>query len=153
MEWLLAVGLAIFAGLVLFFSGRLRQRYGSLRPSETVTQSYERFILDPDLAYYSSGPEACPVALIGIDKELILDETVWTRRHFRMETFREPIRDMQRHALSTMQTLHGFEIADQQGRRIGTWFSVLNVRTTIKALEGNRIRIDPPPSVSASDGP
>ena len=44
-----------------------------------------------------------------------------------------------------METLHGFEIVDQQDRRIGTWFSVLDARTTVKMLKDNQVRVDTPP--------
>jgi hypothetical protein len=60
---------------------------------------------------------------------------------------------MQGAALSMMQTLHGFEILDQQGRRIGTWFSVLDVRTTIKLLKDDRVRVDPPPLPATAETP
>jgi hypothetical protein len=144
------VGLAILGGLVLFFSGRLRERYGSLRASEAVTRAYEKYQLHPELNYYISGPDVCPRAVIGIDRRLLLDSDLWKQRDFDAETFRETVRNMQSMALSTMQMLHGFEIVDQQGRRVGTWFSVLDVRTTVKMLKDNRIRVDTPPSVAES---
>ncbi len=150
---LLVIGLAILGGLILFFSGRLRERYGSLRPSESVTRAYEQHELNPDSTYYSSGPDVYPHAVIGIDRSLILDSDLWKQRNFDPETFRETIQNMQSRALSTMQMLHGFEIVDQQGRRVGTWFSVLDVRTTIKMLKDNRIRIDTPPLPSVAESP
>jgi hypothetical protein len=150
---LLVIGLAILGGLILFFSGRLRERYGALRASESVTRAYEQYQLHPDLNYYISGPDVYPRAVIGIDRRLLLDSDLWKQRDFDAETFRETIRNMQSNALSTMQMLHGFEIVDQQGRRVGTWFSVLDVRTTIKMLKDNRVRIDPPPLPSVAESP
>jgi flavin-binding protein dodecin len=150
---LLVIGLAILGGLILFFSGRLRERYGALRASESVTRAYEQYQLHPDLNYYISGPDVYPRAVIGIDRRLLLDSDLWKQRDFDAETFRETIRNMQSRALSTMQMLHGFEIVDQQGRRVGTWFSVLDVRTTIKMLKDNRVRVDPPPLPSVAESP
>ena len=150
---LLVIGLAILGGLILFFSGRLRERYGALRASEIVTRSYEQHELNPDSTYYISGPDVYPRVVIGIDRRLMLDSDLWKQRDFDPETFRETIRNMQSMALSTMQMLHGFEIVDQQGRRVGTWFSVLDVRTTIKMLKDNRVRVDTPPLPSVQDGP
>jgi hypothetical protein len=145
---LVVIGLAILGGLVLFFSGRLRERYGTLKTSESVTRAYEHGAFDPELVYYTSGPDVCPRAVIGIDRRYDLASDLWKKRDFTAETFREIVQSMQGDALSTMQMLHGFEILDQQGRRIGTWFSVLDVRTTIKMLKDNRVRIDPPPAAS-----
>jgi hypothetical protein len=153
VKLLLVIGLAILGGLILFFSGRLRERYGALRASESVTRAYEQYQLYPDLNYYISGPDVYPRAVIGIDRRLLLDSDLWKQRDFDAETFRETVRNMQSMALSTMQMLHGFEIVDQQGRRVGTWFSVLDVRTTIKMLKENRVRVDPPPLPSVKDGP
>jgi len=153
VKLLLVVGLAILGGLILFFSGRLRKRYGALRASESVTRAYEQYQLHPELNYYSSGPDFYPRAVIGIDKRLLLYSDLWKQRDFDPETFRETIRNMQSMALSTMQMLHGFEIVDQQGSRIGTWFSVLDVRTTIKMLKDNRVRVDLPSLPSASEKP
>jgi hypothetical protein len=153
IKLLLVIGLAILGGLVLFFSGRLRERYGALRASESVTRAYEQYQLHPDLNYYISGPDVYPRAVIGIDRCLLLNSDLWKQRDFNSETFRETVRNMQSRALSTMQMLHGFEIVDQQGRRVGTWFSVLDVRTTVKMLKDNRVRIDTPPLPGVSENP
>lgn len=150
---LLVIGLAILGGLILFFSGRLQERYGSLQASESATRAYEQYELDPDLKYYISGPDVYPRAVIGIDRRLLLDSDLWKQRDFDPETFRETVLNMQSRALSTMQLLHGFEILDQQGRRIGTWFSTLDTRTTVKMLADNRVRVDPPPLPNVPDGP
>ena len=153
VKLLLVIGLAILGGLILFFSGRLRERYGALRASEGVTRAYEQYQLHPELNYYISGPDVYPRAVIGIDRRLMLDSDLWKQRDFDPETFRETVGNMQSMALSTMQMLHGFEIVDQQGRRVGTWFSVLDVRTTIKMLKDNRVRVDPPPLPSVAESP
>lgn len=145
---LVVIGLAILGGLVLFFSGRLRERHGTLKTSESVTRAYEHGAFDPELVYYTSGPDVCPRAFIGVDRRLTLTPDLWKKRDFDPEAFREIVQSMQGNALSTMQILHGFEILDQQGRRIGTWFSVLDIRTTIKMFKDNRVRIDPPPAAS-----
>jgi hypothetical protein len=147
------VGLAILGGLILFFSGRLRERYGTLRASQSVTRTYEQCERPPDLNYYTSGPDAYPRALIGIDRRFVLDSDLWKKRDFDPETFRETIQNMQGAARSTMQTLYGFEILDQRGVLVGTWLSVLNVRTTIKTVQDNRVRIDPPTLPDRSEKP
>ena len=150
---LVVIGLAILGGLVLFFSGRLRERHGTLKTSESVTRAYEHGAFDPELVYYTSGPDAYPRAVIGIDRRFVLDADLWKKRDFDPETFRETIRNMRGAALSTMQTLHGFEILDQRGVLVGTWFSALNVRTTIRTIRDNRVRIDPPALPDHSEKP
>ena len=141
----LVIILAISTGLLLLIFGRFRKRYGTLRPNGAVTRAYEQYQLNPDLIYYSSGSDVYPHALIGIDRCFHLVSDLWKQRDFDPITFRDTIRNMQNRALSTMETLHGFEIVDQQVRRIGTWFSVLDVRTTVKMLKDNQVRVDTPP--------
>jgi hypothetical protein len=150
---LVVIGLAVLGGLVLFFSGRLRERYGTLKTSERVTRAYEHEAFDPELVYYTSGPDVCPRAVIGIGRRFVLDSGLWKQRDFDPETFRETVRNMQGMALSTMQMLHGFEILDQRGALVGTWFSALNVRTTIQTIQDNRVRIDPPALPDHSEKP
>jgi hypothetical protein len=149
----LIVILAVSTGLLLLIFSRLRKLYGTLRPNGAVTRAYEQHQLDPDLIYYSSGSDAYPRALIGIDRHFILTSDLWKRRDFDPATFHETIRNMQSSALETLQTLHGFEIVDQRDRRIGTWFSLLDARTTVKMLKDNQVRVDPPPLPAASAGP
>jgi len=141
----LVIGLTLLVGLILFFSGRLRERYGELRPSGLVTRTFERYELNPDMVYYTSGSDVFPHALIGIDRHFILDSDQWKKRDFNPETFREMIQNMQAGAQSCMRTLHGFEILDQRNLMVGSWFSLLDARTTIKMLADNRIRVDTPP--------
>jgi hypothetical protein len=145
--------LAVLTGLPLLVVGRLREYYGTLRPNGAVTRAYEQHQLSPDLIYYSSGSDAYPHALMGIDRHFHLVSDLWKQRDFDPVTFRNTIRNMQSRALSTMETLHGFEIVDQRDRRIGTWFSVLEVRTTVKMLKDNQVRVDTPPLPRASEGP
>jgi len=141
----IVIGLTLLVGLILLFSGRLRERYGTLQPSSIVTRAYERYELNPDLVYYTSGSDAFPCALMGIDRRFSLVSELWKQRDFSPETFRETVRNMQTGALSSMRMLHGFEILDQQGRAVGTWFSLLDARTTVRMLSDNRVRVDTPP--------
>lgn len=141
----LVIGLAVLVGLILFFSGRLRERYGMLRVDGAVTRTYERYQLNPDYVYYTSGSDVYPRALIGIDRRFHLDSDQWKKREFTPETFREMIQNMQTGAQSCMRPLHGFEILDQRGQMLGTWYSLLDARTTIKMLSDNRVRVDTPP--------
>jgi hypothetical protein len=145
VTFLLITGLAVLVGYLLFFPGRLRSRYGTLRPNGAVARAYEHYQLDPGLVYYISGSDACPRALMGLEQRFVLASDFWRRKEFNPEIFRETIRDMQTGALTSLQPLHGFDILDHQKQPVGTWFSVLGIQTTIKMLPNNRIRVDTPP--------
>jgi len=139
------VGIAILVGGILFFSGRLQSHYGSLRSNEAVTRAFEHYELNPDLVYYTSGPDAHPRTLMGINRNLVLADGLWKRKDFTPETFRGTIRDMQTEALASLEPLHGFDILDHRQHPIGIWYSALDVRTTIQMLNENQIQIDTPP--------
>jgi len=139
------VGIAILVGGILFFSGRLQSHYGTLRTNEAVTRAFEHYELNPDLVYYTSGPDAYPLVLMGIDRHFVLAAGLWKRKEFNPETFRETVRDMQNKALASMEPLHGFDILDHRHHPMGVWYSALDVRTTIQMLKENQIQIDTPP--------
>jgi len=139
------VGIAILVGGILFFSGRLQSHYGSLRSNEAVTHAFQHYEFNPDLIYYTSGPDAHPCALMGISRNFVLAPGLWKRKEFTPETFRETVRDMQNKALASMEPLHGFDILDHRQHPMGVWYSALDVRTTIQMLKENQIQIDTPP--------
>jgi hypothetical protein len=145
VTFLLITGLAVLVGYILFFPGRLRSRYGTLRPNVAVTRAYEHYQIDPDVVYYISGSDAYSRALMGLERRFVLASDFWRRKEFNPETFRETIWNMQTKALTSMQPLHGFDILDHQGQPVGIWFSALGIQTTIKMLPNNRIRVDAPP--------
>ena len=153
LKLMLIAGVAAGVGFILFFSGRLQSHYGTLRPNSEVTRAYEQYRFDADMVYYSSGPEDCPRALIGIVKDFTLDADLWKQRQFNPETFRATVRNMQTGALSALQTLHGFDIVDHRNGFLGTWFSPLDTRTTIQILGNGRIRMDTPPPYEGAPTP
>lgn len=150
---LVAAGLAIIIGIALFFSSRLQEHYGRLHPDEAVTQSYARHEIDPQLVYYTVGSDSHPRVLMGIDRRITLASDDWRRRDFTPKSFSETVGDMERLAMTSMRQLHGFEILDQRGRRMGTWFSAIDVRTVIRMLDDGRLRIDTPFLPSTAEEP
>jgi hypothetical protein len=81
----------------------------------------------------------------GIDRHYVLASDLWKQREYDPETFRDAVQAMQAESLTAMQPQHGFDILDQQGRPVGTWFSVLGVQAIVKMLPNNRLRVDTPP--------
>ena len=102
IKFLLLLGLIALVGLALILSGRQRADYGSIRPNGGVTEAYEQYQLDPELIYFTSGPSACPRAVIGLDRRFVLASDLWQQRTFNPETFRETVRDMRANALISM---------------------------------------------------
>jgi hypothetical protein len=106
--------------------------YGSILPSNEVTQTFERHQINPDLDYYFSGPEESPDVIIGVNKTYSLDSTLWTKIAVTPEALQEAISSMQSLASEEEVALHGFTILDDKGIPIGVWYSPLDNATYVK---------------------
>ena len=120
-------------------------RYGELRPSQEATGAYTSFRVDPEKNYYSSGPDFYPNALMGIDKAWTVESDLWKKRELTDASIRELVLNMQSKAMEQMASLHGFDVVDDKGWKIGDWYSILGLNITIKVTEGKRVAITTPP--------
>jgi hypothetical protein len=132
---LLAVGYWRFAG----------RSYGALRPSREATVAYESFRVDPGRNYYFSGPDLAPNAIMGIDKSLNVGPDLWKKLDPATQGIRRIVEGMNARALEHGATLHGFDILDGKGARIGDWFSIPGLHIVIRTGGGNRVLVSTPP--------
>jgi hypothetical protein len=141
-----AILIIVLAGLILavwrFSSGR----YGKLRPSREATNAYESFRVDPARTYYSSGSYIYPNALMGIDKSWVLESDLWKKRELTGEGMKELVLNMQSRAQEQMAMLHGFEMIDDKGGKIGDWFSILGLNIMVKVTGEKRVVVTTPPT-------
>lgn len=145
MKDIVLLGIAAAAAMVLYLR-RIGGRYGKIRPSSDVTDAYERFQADPNRNYYISGSDACPSAIIGIDKAWTLESDLWKARDLDAQDLKELVQSMQSRAMELNTTLHGFDIYDHRGRKIGDWFSILGFHVTVKMAGEGRVIISTPPA-------
>jgi hypothetical protein len=144
LELAIAVVIAAvcFVGLVIL---RRNAQYGKIRPSKAVTDAYGDFRVDPGKKYYFSGPEAHPNAIIGIDNEWRLDADLWKAVALDSGRMKEMIEGMRSKALERNLALHGADILDHYGKKVGDWFSVLGIDPTVRAKGWDRLDIETPP--------
>ena len=135
---------AVLAVIVLHwrFSGG---SYGRLHPNGEVTNAYESFQTNPHRNYYLSGPESYPHALMGIDRDWTLLSDLWKRIDFTSGRRKKLVRGMQTKAQENLVCLQGYDILDEQGRKIGDWFSLPGIHVVIRIKGGNRVEISTPP--------
>lgn len=138
----LAVVLIFF---VILFARRAGAAYGSIRPNRSVTGNFESHRVKTDLTYYLSGSETYPNAIIGVDKRLTLESSLWKQRDFTPEELGELVRRMQARADEHDQVLDGFDILDSEGKYIGEWFSLPGITVMVKMESENRVKISTPP--------
>ncbi|MCK9274047.1 MAG: hypothetical protein M0P57_03050 [Syntrophales bacterium] len=120
-------------------------RYGRLQASETVLESYTSFRVDPDKNYYTSGSDAYPNALMGIYKDWSLESDLWKKRNLIDSGMQELVLNMQQKAAEKMLFLHGFDVLDNRGGKIGDWYSVSGLHIIIKVSGEKRVSITTPP--------
>ena len=146
------VVLAVLAvlGLALWrFSGG---RYGRLRPSREALEVYGAFRVDPGREYYTSGPDAWPHAVLGLDRSWVLESDLWKRRDLDVQGMQTLVEGMQARAMERLAFLEGFEILDDRGAAIGSWLSVPGWNIVIRITGERRVEISTPPIDAGSQG-
>jgi hypothetical protein len=131
-------------GFIILFGRRVRANYGSIRPNGKVTDSFESYEVKPDLIYYFSGAETAPTAIIGVDKRLTLDSQLWKMIEVTPEKLETLVQNMKATVAEHDETLHGFDILDNQGKYMGEWFSMLGIHVVVKMGKENNLAITTP---------
>jgi hypothetical protein len=144
IQILIALGIiAIF--LITMVIWRVGARYGKIRPSRDVTEAYDRFRVDPNLNYYISGSAVYPNAIIGIDKAWTLEPGLWKKNDLSSQDMKELVQNMRAKSAERTLTLHGFDIFDNRGRKIGDWFSIMGLIMTVEITGEKRVIVYTPP--------
>jgi hypothetical protein len=139
IEFLIAVVIIIIA-LIVLAAQRVGGRYGKISPSREATAAYERFQVAPGQNYYISGSDLYPNAIMGIDKSWTLESDLWKEKALDSQGMKILVQNMQSKSMEQNRILHGFDIFDNRGEKIGDWFSVLGISTTVK-ITGERTAV------------
>ena len=143
MQILFVILLAAIALIILikrFSSGR----YGSLRPSLETTASYVAFRVNPEMAYYLSGSDVYPNAIIGINRSWTLDTDLWKPLAMDSNTLKGLIENMKAVGLGSGIIPYGYEIFDDRTGKIGDWFSLPGQNVTVWLRGENRFQLSTP---------
>ena len=141
---IIVTGAAIAAVLILLLWRLSSGAYGKLSPSSEVTLSYKSYHVDPDSNYYISGSDDFPNAVIGIDKSVTLDSDLWKGINPTPESMKSLIGNMSLRAAEKTQSLQGYDILDDKGRKIGSWFSPPGMDVMIKSSKEGGVMITTP---------
>jgi hypothetical protein len=136
--WVLAIGIALLMTGVLLTgcSAAAFQKWAMFKASDDAKKSFESYTLNPAYKYYYSGPDAGPIALLGVKKELILEPAdFWKPIKSPME-LKQAVVDMESRLRGLNQYAWGFDIVDRQNNKIGIWYSIPKATTTV--LEKNK---------------
>lgn len=137
----LAVAATLFIAYWRFSCGC----YGKLRPSSEATVAYESFWVDSGRNYYSSGPDLYPNAIMGMNKSRAVVSDLWKKQDLTAEGMKRLVENMRARAMEQGASLHGFDILDEKGVKIGDWFSIPGLNIMIRTEGENRVVVSTPP--------
>ena len=112
-------------------------RYGKLKRDREANRTFQTYKVLPGHKYYTSGLANIPYAIIGIDEKYTLRKGMW--HEVKLTT------PMLRNWVSKMDNLYGYPpygsiILDDEGKRLGIWYSSKQW-TTVIIEENNEIAI------------
>ncbi len=119
--------------------------YGEIRPSGEATRLFESYKVVPNYTYYISGSDLFPDALIAVDKAYTLTGDLWKEVEMTPKKLKEIVGDMHVKSNEVLEQLHGFDILDNKGKRIGIWYSILRAKTSVKMEGEGKVLIYTPP--------
>lgn len=128
-------------------SGSTLGRSSHLAASPEAAAEFEKYLIRQDYNYYYSGVQAYANAILGLDKRYVLTNDLWKKVDLTPELLKDWLPTMEMKAVQSRQSLKGFVILDDQGKRIGIYYTVLEAATlaNIKLQPDNGIWIDTPP--------
>lgn len=119
--------------------------WGRFTAAADATGMFESCELNACYDYYYSGPEACPTALLGLAKELRIEPDLWKPVGDAQQRLRELVTGMQSKLREHNTSPWGFAIEDEQGRRIGIWYSLPEATTVVRIRDHQTVEIHTPP--------
>jgi hypothetical protein len=127
-------------------TGSLFKNYGRIEPNGAVTNSFEKYQVNPKYNYYISGSEVYPNAIIGLDKAYALEPDLWKPIEMTSKKLRELVQYMHDKVSSVSfgLVLHGFAMFDDKGKQVGVWYSVLEAKTSLKMKDDRTVIIITP---------
>jgi hypothetical protein len=112
-------------------------KYGKLKRDRDVNRTFETYKILPDHKYYTSGQANIPYAIIGIQNIYELRPGLWQKINLTKPLLRSWV--------SQMDNIYGYPpygsvILDNNGKRIGVWYSSKQW-TTVIIEENNEIAV------------
>ena len=112
-------------------------KYGKLKRDRDVNRAFETYKILPDHKYYTSGQANIPYAIIGIQNIYELRPGLWQKINLTKPLLRSWV--------SQMDNIYGYPpygsvILDNNGKRIGVWYSSKQW-TTVIIVENNEFAV------------
>jgi hypothetical protein len=116
--------------------------YGRLQRSETVGRIFERHEVLADHAYFTTGSEAQPTAILAIQHAYTLKTELWRPVEMTPDRLKRLV-DAMTNQLGFAPVIMGGRIVDPAGKPVGLWYS-RESSPTIRFEPDNIIVVSPP---------
>jgi hypothetical protein len=136
--------------LIIFLSsgctGALKADYGRITPDRNAESDFKTYQVNPNYNYYLSGATDRPNAIIGLDKELTVEPTLWEKVELTPGKFRELVMGLNSEKFESKSGLafSAFAMFDDKGKQIGVWYSLPEAKTTIRMKDDHTVIIFTP---------
>lgn len=139
------VALCFFTVLPSSCTGLWPERIGRIVPDRDAALIFEKKQCGGDFHYYYSGSELYPSALMGLRKDIKLeDDTLWKKISMTPDRCLDTVSHIQTRALGLSLFPYGFVIQDDRGGRIGIWYSILSATEPVWMLDDHTAVIPTP---------
>jgi hypothetical protein len=110
-----------------------------------VKKAFETYQLPPNHAYYYSGPDAMPDAVIGIQKEYLLKSRFWKPVELTPKLLKRWL-EYKGPRYGYDLSNNGSDIMAPDGRQIGIWYSIRNWqdKTTVEMIDDKTVIVSSP---------
>jgi hypothetical protein len=139
------IAICFFAMLLSSCAGLWPDRIGGIVLDREAALIFEKKQCGGDYQFYYSGSDLYPSALMGVRKDIRLeDDTPWKKVDMTPERCVDMVSHIQTRALGLGLFPYGFVIQDDQGRRIGVWYSILTATTPVWMVDHHTAVIHTP---------
>jgi len=143
---LLFLAVIALAALTVLASRLASRSRGSLQGVREAEEEFTDGEVDSDFRYYAAGSGARPSALLMVRRDWTL-EGGWRELSDPERDLPDAVEGMQRQSADRIRPLHGFDLLDPQGVRIGSWYGPLGPRPALRFREGGRLYVETPPVI------
>lgn len=110
--------------------------FGGFRQVDAVGADFEKFAVNTGYNYYTYGSSDYPDVLLGLDNKYKLEPGVFTQVPMTPALMKSLVVSMQHRASSNGDTLRGFQVVDEKGEVIGTWYGPFMFRSVVRVRDG-----------------
>ena len=123
--------LIVMSLLLVGCSGMTHMQWAMFKASDDVKKNFETFQVNPAYNYYYSGPDAAPIAILGVKKELSLEPADLWKTVNTPAVLEDLVKGMEYRLRGLNQYAWGFDIIDRKNNHIGVWYSIPIATTSV----------------------